>query len=121
MKIRIKDDTVRFRLSEPEVNRLAGGEPVKSKTHFPGNILQVEILPAVTTDIHFANSTILLKLAKDLVTDWAGTDRVSIETEMVGSNGRTLSVLIEKDFKCLTRDPQEEQDLYPNPNTHHNC
>ncbi len=121
MKIRIKDDTVRFRLSEPEVNRLAAGDPVKSQTHFPGNILQVEILPAITTDIHFANNTILLKMDKIVIAEWATTDRVSVELNLAGSSGRTLGVLIEKDFKCLTRDPEEEKDLYPNPNTHHNC
>ena len=46
----------------------------------------------------------------------ATTDQVSIRGEQVLADGEKLSILVEKDFVCLTgRDDEDESDMYPHP------
>ena len=45
----------------------------------------------------------------------ATTDRVSIEGVQQQPGGRTLDILIEKDFKCIHKSDDANEDSYPNP------
>jgi len=119
MKLRIKGNTIRIRLSETEVNLLAEGKPVIEETHFPSSKLTYKIQPASTDSVDFKDNMVLVTLIQSEIDAWANTDEVTISKEISTLNNDILSILVEKDFKCLTVRPEDESELYPNPNKHH--
>ena len=57
-----------------------------------------------------------------IASEWATTDQVGIEKTIFVAEGSDLAILIEKDFKCLTDRPHEdESDLFENPMNNHDC
>ena len=119
MKLRIKGDTIRIRLSESEVSLLAEGNPVIEKTHFPSSTLTYKVQPSTSTSVDFNDNMIQIYLMQDEIDSWAKTDEVTISKDIAVPNDNILSILVEKDFKCLTVRPEDESELYPNPNKHH--
>ena len=119
MKLRIKGDTIRIRLSETEVNLLAEGKPVIEETHFPTSTLTYKVQPSIATSVDFKEDMVLVNLTQTEIDLWAGKDEVTISKDIAIPNNDILSILVEKDFKCLTVRPEDESELYPNPNEHH--
>ena len=119
MKLRIKGNTIRIRLSETEVNLLANGKSVIEETEFPSGTLSYLVQPADLSSADFLAGSVLIKLSHDEIDKWAKTDEVTISKEIAIPNDNILSILVEKDFKCLTVRPEDESELYPNPNKHH--
>ena len=119
MKLRIKGNTIRIRLSETEVSMLAEGNSVLEETHFPSSKLTYKIQPSNAEAVDFINDMVLVNLTQVEINNWANTDAVTISKEVSLRNDDILSILVEKDFKCLTVRPEDESELYPNPNKHH--
>jgi hypothetical protein len=119
MKLRIKGNTLRMRLSEPEVNMLAEGKSVTDKTEFPTADLTYKIEPDNSNTAGFEQGIVRIGLNMDDIDKWAKTDEVGISIDSTSKSGNNLSILVEKDFKCLTVRPENESELYPNPNKHH--
>lgn len=62
------------------------------------------------------NHRILVVLPRTMVHDWAASDQVSITGRQENATDEGLSLLIEKDFRCLTeRLHEDEEDLFPHP------
>ena len=118
MKLRIKGDTIRIRLSETEVSSLAEGNPVVEETNFPSSTLTCKVQPSASVDADFKNNMVLVNLTDAEINSWAKTDEVTISKDIAIPNDNILSILVEKDFKCLTVRPEDESELYPNPNKH---
>ncbi len=122
MKLRIRADTLRLRLTRGEVDRIARGEAVEESTHFPdGSVLGYQLVPgeleAARQENTNSSQQIIVEIPAGPAAEWASCD------DEVGFNGAEpfrvgpLTVLIEKDFECLTpRQGEEELDTYPNPN-----
>ena len=114
MKLRIRGNTVRVRLTQTEVSALADHGYLEEITDFGhGQILVLSLIApeASRPQATFVNGTIEIALPSDDVRDWADSDRVEIAGE-----SETLRILIEKDFKCLTpRDGDEDADTFPHP------
>jgi hypothetical protein len=52
---------------------------------------------------------------------WGATDQVGIAEDIsLGSFG-SLALLIEKDFACLDRSEEDNEDTFPNPNAGATC
>jgi hypothetical protein len=55
-------------------------------------------------------------LPESVALDWTTGDSVAIEASQQISEGCDLSVLIEKDFECISRpDDPDAADTFPNP------
>ena len=119
MKLRIKGNTIRIRLSETEVNLLAAGNPVIEETHFPSSKLTYKIQPSNSESVDFMDKVVHVNLTIEEIERWAITDEVTISKEIATPDDNILSILVEKDFKCLTVKLEDESELYPNPNKHH--
>jgi hypothetical protein len=119
MKLRIKGNTIRIRLSETEVNLLAEGSTVVEETHFPSSKLTYKIQPSTAESVDFIDGVVQVNLTQGEIDRWAKTDEVTISKDIAIPNANILSILVEKDFKCLTVRPEDESELYPNPNKHH--
>jgi hypothetical protein len=121
MKLRIRGDSMRLRLKRSEVDRLAAGTSIVEKTHFPGAVLTYRLDVSENSGISatFDNSSLVISLPKPKVLDWASSDEVSLHAEQDLSGSGALSLLIEKDFKCLEpghhRDCEDDEDTYPHP------
>jgi hypothetical protein len=121
MKLRIRGDSVRLRLKRGEVDQLAAGISIVQQTHFPGAVLTYRLDVSENGGISatFNNGSLVISLPKSKVLDWASADEVSLHAEQELSGTGALSLLIEKDFKCLEpghhRDCEDDEDTFPHP------
>ncbi len=121
MKLRVRGDSMRLRLKRGEVDQLAAGISIVEETHFPGAVLTYRLDVSENSCISstFGNGSLVVSLPKSKVLDWASTDEVSLYAEQELSGSGSLSLLIEKDFKCLEsghhRDCEDDEDTFPHP------
>jgi len=121
MKLRIRGDSIRLRLKVSEVDRLAAGESIVEETRFPDSVLIYRLDTSGNGGITatFGNGSLVVSLPKADAEEWASTDNVSLTGEQEMADGGTLSLLIEKDFKCLEpghhRECSDDEDTFPHP------
>lgn len=120
MKLRIRDNSIRLRLTRTEVETLRDDGMVRASTAFPGGRelrYEVESSPAsIKPGAFLSNSTVTVRLPESVVQAWANSEQVSINGEIQHSNGDELTILVEKDFACLApREGEDESDMYPHP------
>jgi hypothetical protein len=112
---------MRMRLKRGEVDQLAAGTSIVESTHFPNAVLTYRLNVSANNTISatFDDGNLSVSLPKSKVLDWASSDDVSLFAEQKVSGSNTLSLLIEKDFKCLEpghhRDCQDDDDTFPHP------
>jgi len=123
MKLRIRGDSIRLRLKRGEVDRIAAGISIVEETHFPDSVLTYRLEASENSNISasFDNGSLIVRLPKSKALDWAGTDEVSLYAEQKLSGMAPLSLLIEKDFRCIEpghhRDCEDDEDTFPHPST----
>ncbi|PHN07593.1 DUF7009 family protein [Flavilitoribacter nigricans] len=120
MKIRIKGNTLRLRLSQTEIKQLDEAGMVSEAIAFgPGQTLVYSLErsdAAESPRAVYSDHRILVILPEKAVRDWVQSDQVSIVGEQNNATSEGLSLLIEKDFRCLTeRAHEDEEDLFPHP------
>lgn len=120
MKIRIQGQSVRFRLGQSEVAKLAKGHEVtESITLSPDVRHDYVLLPSGTEQIYLKAETnrIVVHLPKRLLPDWAVSNEVGMAAETPIGGGKCVKLLIEKDFACIDNTEESQADKYPNPNS----
>jgi hypothetical protein len=120
VKIRIKDNSIRLRLTRGEVDTMRDSGVVISNTAFPGGRklnYALESSPAsVNPAAFYSENEIRIRLPETVVLAWTSTEQVSIEGEQILDDGEKLSILVEKDFACLAPRPgEDESDMFANP------
>jgi hypothetical protein len=122
MKLRIRGDSIRFRLGQSEVRKLVDQGSVEERTTFaPGVALayRLELGDASARGVIHATlsgSDVVVRLPRDAVLGWSASDDVALAADQSAGPGRTLRILIEKDFACLDASADEPQDdAFPNP------
>ena len=119
MKLRIKGNSIRYRLTQSEVKIVEQTGLVKDQIKFSNSIsLEYEIKAA--TGLEYVEATysedkITLKVNESLIRDWAHSDQVTISSSLDLSSNENLTILIEKDFKCLSPRDEDESDMFPHP------
>ncbi|MFN3560738.1 MAG: DUF7009 family protein [Chloroherpetonaceae bacterium] len=119
MKLRIKGNTLRLRLSKSEVAKIGSEGYVEDAIHFAGNTrmtyaMKVSDVPSLSATME--NCTITVYLPKALANTWVETEQVGFEAHQPLDNGESLYILVEKDFQCLAPRPNEdESDNYAHP------
>ena len=113
MKIRIKDNSIRFRLTQSEVLELGKNGIISSFTQFVDRpfIYAIERTDDEVLSAAFIENRIVLKMPKLMVKDFVSTDRVGFD----GQTGE-IKLLVEKDFVCIDNTEEDQSDNYPNPN-----
>lgn len=117
MKLRIRADSLRLRLTRSEIDLLCQRGRVSQTIHFgPGSALEyaVELSDGERPLARFADATITLALPRALARAWADGDDVGIEASQALAEGE-LALLIEKDFNCLIPRGEQDADAFPNP------
>lgn len=123
MKIRIRDNSIRLRLSRPEVEHVAAGHPVQGLTVFPaGSTFVYRLVPAPVEAVEAERTLdgIVVRLPGSWAQGWNDDDRTGfrakLSIERPGDPEATLDVRIEKDFHCMKpRRDGEDDGTYNNP------
>ena len=119
MKLRIKGNSIRFRLTQSEVKILEQTGLVKDQIKFSNSIsLEYEIKAATGleyVEATYSENKITLKVNESLIRDWAHSDQVTISSSLDLSSNENLTILIENDFKCLSPRDEDESDMFPHP------
>lgn len=118
MKIRIKGNSIRIRLSKSEVALFAQEGYLEEKTDFGNNSLSyaVKSTEDKTMSAQFNDNAITLMVPQHLLQQWASTNLVSLEYNLPVNNENNLYLLLEKDFKCIDAVVTEDQsDYFENP------
>lgn len=112
MKIRIKSNGLRYRLTRSDVSALAETGSLKDSVNLGAQTLVYAISATDDDELSasFTNNTITLLMPRDMISELAGTDRVGFE-----SDKGSLNLLVEKDFTCLDNVAEDQSDNYPNP------
>ncbi len=121
MKLRIRGDSIRLRLTQSEVKQLADAGRVEESTHFgPDERFTYAIVTSGNAHVEakLEARTIEVSVPAATARAWATSDSVGIEGSRDLGDGKALRILVEKDFACLTERPHEDDaDAFPNPHT----
>ena len=119
MKLRIRGNSVRIRLSQSEMARLAADGAVEDAVAFaPGERLGYRVVVREDADAAAAyeSDRVTITLPRARFERWLLPEEVSIRAEQPLGGEDRLLILVEKDFTCLTpRQGEEDSDLFPNP------
>lgn len=112
MKIRIKGNSLRYRLTRSEVEQFGREGYLEEVTDFgPSQLIYaLEVTAANELWANFEHNKITMFMPNSMKTEWINTDRVGYEN-------RTPSfyLLVEKDFQCLDNVDEDQSDNFPNP------
>jgi hypothetical protein len=119
MKLRIRGNSVRIRLTRGEVARLGSGETIEQTTEFSKTdrfISSIGSSPNITmASAELAAGRINVLFPSEQIESWWNSDVVSVTSDQPIESGRSLQILVEKDFQCLHSRQEENSDSYPNP------
>ncbi len=104
MKLRIKGNSLRLRLSKTEVEKLAVAKYLEELTSFGNNTFVYALQVKDHGDelsADFDGSKITVFIPEIFVKDWAENDVVGFNATMQVSDTESLYILVEKDFKCI--------------------
>jgi hypothetical protein len=119
MKLRIRGNTVRLRVSKAELATIAATGAAEDAIRFAGDAgmrYGVQVKPAGGVAAEFGDNVLRVLVPKASVDVWLKPDEVSIEGEQAIGNGEVLRILVEKDYTCLApRSGEDDSDLFANP------
>jgi hypothetical protein len=127
MKLRIKGNSLRLRLSRSEVDGLLRRERLEETIHFAPDAdakltyaLEQTSSVSVPT-VRYTGKEVTVLIPAGLADTWCTTDMVGIaERVSLGTFG-SLELVIEKDFACLDRSEEENGDTFANPHAGAAC
>lgn len=127
MKLRIKDDSVRFRVPPSGVRNLIATGRLSSQVRFSLSPIHTLTYALVLDEkvnepiLEYVEHQIIARLPINDTTRWAQSDAIAIRHSTMISPGVNLTLLIEKDFACLDLSDEENKDTFPNPNAGQAC
>jgi hypothetical protein len=127
MKLRIRGNSLRFRLGRSEVESFALTGLIEERVQFgmrPGNDLCYTLQKTAGYEFTgtFTDGKISVGVPEMLANRWASSAEVSIEGSQKLDDRTDLKFLIEKDFVCLNAHNDEDQsDRYPHPKGEDPC
>ena len=118
MKLRIKGDSIRLRLTKSEIDQFVQSGSVEEITHVGASTLIYQLKKSnahadITAEMN--NSTLIVYMPEPMANQWVKTERVGYEQHMPLPDGGSLFLLLEKDFKCLDATHEDQSDMYENP------
>ncbi len=119
MKLRIKGNSLRYRLSKSEVNKIATVGYLEEQTSFGENkftyALQ-RVNDGVELSATLDQNKITMLVPAPFLKDWPENEIVGFNASMPITGSDSLYLLLEKDFVCLDETLEDQTDNYANPN-----
>ena len=119
MKIRIKGNSIRIRLTKPEVGQLAETGRIEEQTMFANNRLVYSLQSTDSVSelsAAYHADTITMFVPTQLIQGWQLNDVVGFSANMAINENDNLYLLLEKDFVCLDETSEDQSNNYENPN-----
>ena len=121
MKLRIRGNSIRLRLTKSEVVQFDKTGKVEEIVEFGFEKAylgyQLHSSPDdVRIEAKFEDDLLCITIPKKEADNWVNSERVGIDAVQEIGDGRSLHVLVEKDFACLTpRAYEDESDAFSHP------
>lgn len=120
MKIRIKGNSIRYRLTKTEIDNFRNYGFLEEKTEFPdGSALYYRLERKEDNkelEASFSGNRISVFVPASIAEAWTTTEVVGFDNKMKFDDDKELFLLIEKDFVCLDHTFEDQSDNFPNPN-----
>ena len=127
MKLRIKGNALRLRVTRSELERLVNHARLEETIYFSRDgqskltYALEESSDAVEVTTRFSSSEIAVVLPTKDIERWRSSDQIGIYATMdLGAQG-SLDLIVEKDFACLDLSDADNLDTFPNPNANVMC
>ncbi len=121
MKLRIHKNSLRLRLGPSEIARFLDSGRIEEALQFgPGENARLtyalELAPASSNglSVRYLPRKIAVLVPRAQAQQWADGEAVGISGE-IGVGDAKLALLIEKDFACIDRKAEQNEDTFPNP------
>jgi hypothetical protein len=122
MKLRIKGNSLRLRVTPSDVTKLLRNGAIREHVQFtanPKDRLTYEVISSLsepTATLVYRLGNITVSVPELQLKQWAGSDDVGVYADIALGGDQVFSVAIEKDFACLDLSDAENEDTFPNPN-----
>ncbi len=114
MKLRVRHNFLRLRLTQNEVAQLRDTGIVRESIDFSADqhlIYLIEASDKAETYAQFQDGVVSVAVPRGMVKSWADGQQVGIEAQQ-----DTLRIAVEKDFACVhPADEDENRDTFPHP------
>lgn len=110
MKLRFRNNSLRFRVNQREVKGLASGAVLEEQIVFPGDgriSYSLQSSSSGQADASFEQGVIRVLAPQQQVEEWANGEAIGMYFEFP-ANGTPLRLAIEKDLECVDGPPQEQ-------------
>lgn len=121
MKLRIRGNSIRLRLTRSEIAQLQAAGSVVERVEF-GDAYPVFSYQLITvTDLEtlnakFEDNALSVLIPVERARILTETEQVGIESMQPLGDGNIMRILVEKDFACLKeRVHEDDKDAFPNP------
>jgi len=127
VKLRIKGNSLRLRLTRPEMQRFVEAGRVEEAIYFgpeEAARLTYAIEHCAQPDglrVRFTAGEVVVVLSTEEARRWAESEQVGVYGSVSLGQRGLLKIAVEKDFVCLDRDDPENADAFPNPRAEAGC
>jgi len=120
MKLRIRGNSLRVRITRPELERLASTGKVGESVPFAaGAELRYEVCvdaAAAALSAAYRDNVVSVAIPVREFRQWQREDQVSLRAIQASGTAGELSILVEKDFPCLTpRAGEDDSNAFAHP------
>jgi hypothetical protein len=121
MKLRIKGNSLRLRVSRSELERFQAGGRIEETIRFtaaPEATLTYALESALRSSpvsVRYGSREVTVILSQDRARIWGAEDEVGVYTTLDMGPAGSLEVVVEKDFACLDRSDEDNSDTFANP------
>jgi hypothetical protein len=127
MKLRIKGNSLRLRVSRSELARFQAAGRIEETIHFtaaPEATLTYALESALRpspVSVQYGTRAVTIILSQDRARIWEAQNEVGIYTTLDMGPAGSLEVVVEKDFACLDRSNEDNSDTFTNPLARATC
>jgi hypothetical protein len=121
MKLRIKGNSLRLRVSRSELAHFQAGGRIEETIHFtaaPEATLTYALESALKpspVSVRYGSREVTVILSRDRARIWGAQSEVGVYTTLDMGAAGSLEVVVEKDFACLDRGDEDNSDTFANP------
>jgi hypothetical protein len=127
MKMRIKGNSLRLRVSRSELDRLMSGDAIEETIRFASEpdakltyVLESAIDISATT-VRYSRQRIAVVVEHNELRIWNEASQVGIYASLGVGCDQQLELIVEKDFACLDGSDEENEDTFANPHAGAAC
>ena len=121
MKLRIKGNSLRLRVSRSELAQFQAGGRIEETIHFTAaadatlTYALESALRSSPVSVRYGPREVTVILSPDRARIWGAEDEVGVYTTLDMGPAGSLEVVVEKDFACLDRSDEDNSDAFANP------